>query len=74
MLGEHRLKGVAAPMRVYRVIGASAAQSRLDIASVRGLTPLIGREQEVGLLLERWAHVKEGQGHVVLALLQGLQG
>jgi predicted ATPase len=38
----------------------------LDIVSARGLTPLVGREQEVGLLLERWAQVKDGQGHVVL--------
>jgi predicted ATPase len=38
----------------------------LDIASARGLTPLVGREQEVGLLLERWAQVKAGHGHVVL--------
>src|SRR5215510_4896069 len=33
---------------------------------IRGLTPLVGREQEVTLLLERWAQVKDGQGHVVL--------
>src|SRR5262249_56672193 len=34
--------------------------------SARGLTPLVGREQEVALLLERWAQVKAGHGHVVL--------
>jgi predicted ATPase len=38
----------------------------LDIASTRGLTPLVGREQEVGLLIERWEQVKAGHGHVVL--------
>src|SRR5262249_22391460 len=32
----------------------------------RGLTPLVGREQEVGLLVERWEQVKAGHGHVVL--------
>ena len=64
--GEHGLKGVAEPMRVYRVLGESGAHSRLDIASARGLTPLVGREQEVGLLLERWQQVKDGQGQVVL--------
>src|SRR5262245_51770449 len=41
-------------------------RSRLDIASARGLTPLVGREQEVGLLLERWEQVKAGHGQVVL--------
>src|SRR5216684_7902448 len=38
----------------------------LDIASARGLTPLVGRESEVALLLERWEQVKAGHGHVVL--------
>jgi predicted ATPase len=65
-LGGHDLKGVAEPMRVYRVLGESAAQSRLDIVSAHGLTPLVGREQEVGLLFERWRQVKDGQGQVVL--------
>ena len=36
------------------------------MAQTRGLTPLVGREQEVGLLLERWEQAKSGQGHVVL--------
>ena len=53
-------------MFVYRVLQESGAQSRLEVAATRGLTPLVGREQEVGLLLERWAQVKEGMGHVVL--------
>jgi predicted ATPase/class 3 adenylate cyclase len=65
-LGAQTLRGVAQPLKVYRVLGASGIHSRLDIASARGLTPLVGREQEVGLLLERWAQVKDGQGHVVL--------
>jgi class 3 adenylate cyclase/predicted ATPase len=65
-LGAQTLRGVAEPLNVYRVLSASGAQSRLDIASVRGLTPLVGREQEVGLLRERWGQVKDGQGHVVL--------
>src|SRR5437667_1716415 len=42
------------------------ARSRLDVAGSTGLTPLVGREQEVGLLLERWAQVKDGLGQVVL--------
>src|SRR6266850_3976284 len=65
-LGRHALKGVAAPLQVYRTLRRSGAQSRLDVAGMRGLTPLVGREQEVGLLLERWNWVKEGQGQVVL--------
>src|SRR5262245_53886933 len=65
-LGAHTLRGVTESMRVYHVLRESGATSRLDIAEPRGLTPLVGREQEVGLLLERWAQVKDGQGHVVL--------
>src|SRR5262249_39720032 len=64
-LGAQTLRGVAEPVVLYHVLSASGAQSRLDIASARGLTPLVGREQEVGLLLERWAQVKAGHGHVV---------
>src|SRR6266699_5614314 len=49
-LGEHTLRGVPQPLKVYRVLEASGVHSRLDIARARGLTPLVGREQEVGLL------------------------
>jgi hypothetical protein len=65
-LGLHTLKGVTEPLQVYRVLRHSGAQSRLDVSSTRGLTPLVGREQEVGFLLERWNWVKEGRGQVVL--------
>ena len=65
-LGEHSLKGVAAPMRVYRVQGETETQSRFEVTARRGLTPLVGREDEVALLLRRWAQSREGQGQVVL--------
>src|SRR6266536_115472 len=65
-LGAQTLRGVVKPLQVYRVLGESGVHSRLDIVSARGLTPLVGRESEVTLLLERWAQVKDGQGHVVL--------
>jgi len=65
-LGAQTLRGVAEPIAVYRVLQESGARGRLDVTQPRGLTPLVGREQEVGLLLERWEQVKAGQGHVVL--------
>jgi class 3 adenylate cyclase len=65
-LGDHDLRGVAQPLAAYRVLGDRGIQSRLEVATPRGLTPLVGREQEVGLLLERWEQVKDGQGHVIL--------
>jgi class 3 adenylate cyclase/predicted ATPase len=65
-LGDQTLKGFPEPMPVYRVLAESGVQSRLDIVGVGGLTPLVGREQEVAFLLERWEHAKEGLGQVVV--------
>jgi class 3 adenylate cyclase/predicted ATPase len=65
-LGTHTLKGVVTPQPVCRVVRASGAQTRLEVAAHRGLSPLVGRESEVTLLQERWAQVKEGLGQVVL--------
>jgi hypothetical protein len=44
--GEYSLKGVSQPLTTYRVLQESSAQSRLDTAMTRGLTPLIGRESK----------------------------
>ncbi|HJZ04529.1 MAG TPA: adenylate/guanylate cyclase domain-containing protein, partial [Patescibacteria group bacterium] len=65
-LGLHTLKGVSAPVQMYRILGESAVRSRFEVAVSKGLTPLIGREQEVELLLKSWERVKEGEGQVVL--------
>jgi tetratricopeptide (TPR) repeat protein len=66
-LGEQSLKGIARPTRAYRIVGVSEAASRFEAAHAEaGLTPLVGREQEIGLLLERWALAQDGEGQVVL--------
>src|SRR5215831_12369357 len=65
-LGTPPLKGLAQPLAVYRVLYESMARSRLEAVGSTGWTPLVGREQEIGLLLERWAQVKDGLGQVVL--------
>jgi hypothetical protein len=65
-LGAQALRGVTESMRIYQVLSESGATSRLDVAQPRGLTPLVGRESEVGLLLERWEQAKVGHGQVVL--------
>jgi class 3 adenylate cyclase/predicted ATPase len=65
-LGASELKGLTQPVEVYQVLHESMARSRLEAAGSIGLTPLVGREQEVALLRERWAQVKEGLGQVVL--------
>jgi class 3 adenylate cyclase len=65
-LGTPPLKGQTQPLAVYRVLYESMARSRLEAAGSTGLTPIVGREQEIGLLRERWTQVKDGLGQVVL--------
>ncbi len=65
-LGLQTLKGISTPLSVYRVVRESEAQSRFEAAVSRGLTPLVGREDELGLLRRRWAQAKAGEGQVVL--------
>lgn len=65
-LGFHLLKGITQPIEVYRVLRESQVQSRLEVAVATGLTPLIGRKQEVEVLMERWEWVKSGHGQIVL--------
>ena len=65
-LGEQSLRGVAEPLAVYRIMREREAQSRLEAASARGLTPLVGRASESALLFERWQQAAAGQGQVVL--------
>jgi class 3 adenylate cyclase/predicted ATPase len=63
-LGTHALKGLPAPVQAYRVLATSEAGSRLEAGT--GLTHLVAREQEGGLLLDRWEQMTEGNGQVVL--------
>ncbi len=65
-LGAHTLKGISTPLEVYQVLEESGIQSRFEVAVQTGLTPLVGRDEEMGLLLKRWEQVKAGEGRVVL--------
>ena len=65
-LGPQILKGISDPIAVYRVVGPGTAQSRFDVASSGGLTPLVGREEELGVLRRRWEQSKQWAGQVVL--------
>lgn len=65
-LGVQSLKGVAEPIRVWRVEGQRRATTRFEAATRGRATPLVGREQEIGVLLDRWQLVKEGMGQMVL--------
>ena len=65
-LGPHTLKGISTPLSLYRVVSESDAQSRFEAAVRTGLTPLVGRAEELGLLRRHWERVKTGEGQVVL--------
>ena len=64
-LGPQALAGFAEPQSAWRVIGESGMLSRFE-ALRSGETPLVGREEEVELLLRRWQQAKSGEGRVVL--------
>ena len=65
-LGPQRLKGFAAPLVAWRVAGEGHAEGRFEALHGGRLTPLVGREHELGILLERWAWTKDRDGQVVL--------
>ncbi len=65
-LGAQALAGVAAPVELSQVVAATAQRSAFEAALLRGLTPVVGRDHETGLLLDRLARVTEGFGQVVL--------
>ena len=65
-LGRQRLKGFAEPLAAWRVEGEGRAEGRFEALHGERLTPLVGREHELGILLERWAWARQGEGQVVL--------
>ena len=65
-LGPKNLKGIARPVRAWAALRASSLASRFDALHTAGLTALVGREEEIELLLRRWSRAKTGQGEVVL--------
>ena len=64
-LGPQRLSGFAAPQGAWRVIGESDAASRFEALRSEA-TPLIGRNEELDLVLRRWQQAKAVEGRVVL--------
>ena len=65
-LGPKNLKGIAGPVRVWVALRASSVESRFEALHTSGLTALVGREEELELLLRRWGRAKTGEGQVVL--------
>ena len=65
-LGPIAMKGFPQPVQVYQVLRSSAVESRFEAFHSIGLTPLVGREEEIELLLRRWQRATSGEGQVVL--------
>ena len=65
-LGPKDLKGIAGPVRAWAALRPSSVESRFDALHASGLTELVGREEELELLVRRWSKAKTGEGQVVL--------
>jgi class 3 adenylate cyclase/predicted ATPase len=64
-LGAQRLAGFGEPQHAWRVVGESAVVSRFEALRSQG-APLVGRDEELDLLLRRWRQATVGEGRVVL--------
>ncbi len=65
-LGPKDLKGITGPARAWAALRASSVEGRFEALHGSGLTALVGREEELELLLRRWSRAKTGEGQVVL--------
>ena len=65
-LGAQDLKGIGGPVRAWAVLRPASVESRFEALHASGLTELVGREEELELLLRRWSKAKTGEGQVVL--------
>jgi len=61
-LGEKKIKGKQEPVMIYQVIAPSSRRTRFDVSAERGLTPFVGRDRELELLLDGFGRIKEGRG------------
>ena len=65
-LGPRALKGITTPLQVFQVLRPTGVRGRLQ--SARGLTPFVGREEELRLLLSRWQRAREGEGQLAFVV------
>jgi predicted ATPase/class 3 adenylate cyclase len=64
--GPQEFKGIGRIVRLWRVVGDSGAHGRFDSRAGIGLTPLVGRSEEIALLLRRWEQARDGEGQLIL--------
>jgi class 3 adenylate cyclase len=65
-LGAKDLKGITGPVRAWLALRPAVVESRFEALHATGMTALVGREEELELLLRRWSKAKSGEGQVVL--------
>jgi class 3 adenylate cyclase/predicted ATPase len=65
-LGAQELKGIVGSVRTWAVLRPSSVESRFEAFHATGLTELVGREEELEILVRRWSKAKTGEGQVVL--------
>ena len=65
-LGSQELKGILGPVRAWAALRPASVEGRFEAMHASGLTDLVGREEELDLLLRRWSKAKSGSGQVVL--------
>ena len=64
-MGEYAVKGKADNIKAYRVIAPSTSRTRFDVSAERGLTPFVGRERELELLVDAFERAKTGRGQAI---------
>ncbi len=65
-LGPQMLKGIPTPARAWAVVGENSADDRFAAWTSKGVTPLVGRIDEIGMMRQRWGRALEGDGQVIL--------
>ena len=65
-LGPQELKGISGPTPAWKALRPASVEGRFEAMHASGLTDLVGREEELDLLLRRWSKAKSGEGQVVL--------
>jgi serine/threonine protein kinase/tetratricopeptide (TPR) repeat protein len=66
--GAQKIKGVAHPIEIFEISDAVGVRNRVELVDPEDLTPLVGRDMELGILKDRWEHAEEGMGQVVLLI------
>ena len=64
-MGDHELKGIPNPVPVWRVVSTAATEGRFE-ARTHHLTPFVGRDAEMAMVVSRWEQAKAGEGQVIL--------